>query len=105
MLSPVPKPTFNRRVPKQSKRNEFSKRIRKEIFDRDDGLCRVCRAPATQVHHVKYRSAGGRGVFTNGLSLCQKCHEDIHANRDKADFWRNIFAEMYGENYYKDEWD
>lgn len=105
MIRKVPKPRSKRRVPKQKNRNAFSEETRMKILDRDDGLCRVCKAPATQIHHVKFKSGGGRGVFTNGVSVCAKCHEEIHQSREKADHWRRTFEILYGKNYYKDGFD
>lgn len=105
MINPVPKPNHKRKAPKRSARGKFSEKVRMAILDRDDGLCRVCKRPAEEIHHVRFRSQAGRGVFTNGLSVCHHCHNDIHKDKEKADFWRNTFETLYGKDYYKDEWD
>lgn len=73
---------------------------------RDDGLCRVCGGIATQIHHVKPKSSSkGRGVLTNGMSVCNGCHDAIHRDNEKLKFWQNVFEKIYGPDYYKDEWD
>jgi hypothetical protein len=36
-------------------------------------------------HHVIYRSAGGLDVLNNLITLCRKCHDDIHAGRLKIE--------------------
>lgn len=32
-------------------------------------------------HHVIFKSAGGLDVLNNLITLCRKCHDDIHAGR------------------------
>ena len=36
-------------------------------------------APATHVHHRKYRSRGGSNRVVNLVALCEKCHRWCHA--------------------------
>ncbi len=104
-FNPTPKNPYKKRKPTRKQRGAFSTKTRQEILDRDDGLCRVCKGVASQIHHVKFKSGGGRGIFTNGLSCCQKCHAEIHNSGNKTKFWQGVFAEMYGLDYYKDDWD
>jgi len=104
-LSPVPKPVHRRRVPKQAKRNEFSKKVRDQIIERDQGKCRNCGGIGTEIHHVVFRSQGGRGVFTNGLLVCHHCHRRIHDHKILANKWKFLFEQEYGPDYYKDKWD
>jgi len=104
-FNPAPKPVHRRRKPTRRERGSFNKVTRDKIIDRDDGLCRVCKGLGTQHHHVMPKSRGGRGVFTNGLLVCQSCHADIHAHNDKLEHWQRQFEIAYGSDYYKDEWD
>lgn len=104
-FNPVPKPNFRRRKPKKKKRGAFDKEARQQIIDRDKGLCRCCGKQGSEIHHVKFKSSSGRGVFTNGMLVCQSCHIEIHQDFNLATFWRNKFKELYGDNYYKDDWD
>lgn len=105
MLRPVPKPNHKRSKPKRLNRNKFAKKVRQEILERDNYTCQQCGGIGEHIHHVKYRAQGGRGVFTNGLTLCNECHTLVHKNKDLSDKWESIFIERYGENFYKDEWD
>lgn len=104
-FSPVPKPDHKRRKPKKGNRGKFSAETRKAVIERDEGLCRVCRAPAGEIHHVMFKSRSGRGVYTNGLLVCQTCHSAIHASGDKTEFWQKLFERVYGPDYYKDSYD
>jgi 5-methylcytosine-specific restriction endonuclease McrA len=58
------------------------KLIRKLIHERDNHRCRVCnRRDGVDVHHLRYRSRGGKDVPSNLLCLCRICHADVHAWR------------------------
>lgn len=106
MIRPVPKKNYKRRKPTRKKRGEFDAKTRDDIVSRDEGLCRVCKRPAGQIHHVQPKGSGkGRGVFTNGMLVCQPCHTEIHADNGKLNFWKDVFSEMYGPDFYKDEHD
>jgi 5-methylcytosine-specific restriction endonuclease McrA len=102
----VPKPHHKRRIPKRLNRGKFSRETREKIFDRDEGLCRSCGALGTQIHHVKPKgSSFGRGVFSNGLTVCNACHTKIHKDNDLLQSWQRTFESIYGPDYFRDEWD
>ena len=105
MLRPVPKPVRKRSKPTRRQRNNFSQKVRQQIYERDNGLCQQCGSLGTEIHHVKFRSQGGRGVYSNGVLLCHSCHRKVHDNRELALQWQKHFESMYGKDYYKDEWD
>lgn len=52
--------------------------VRAEVKLRDGGRCRLCSAPGVDVHHVTYRSRGGKDETRNNVLLCRKCHADVH---------------------------
>lgn len=104
-MQAVPKPNFKRRVPKKSKRGNFSQSTRSLIASRDQGLCRLCGNKGESVHHVVYRSQSGRGVYTNGMTVCAICHEQIHRDKELSDYWFFVYRELYGDGFWKDEWD
>ena len=63
-MTVVAKPKHKRRIPKQSERNNFSEKVRKEIDARSNGICEYCHCKrATQRHHVFQNPEGG-GVYT-----------------------------------------
>lgn len=61
--------------------NEYERQnMRGTSVSNAQGLCVVClRAPATDRHHVVFRSAGGGDGPL--LSLCRDCHERAHQRR------------------------
>jgi len=66
------------------------RRLREAALDRDDGLCRRCRAagltaPASVVHHVRPVGEGGEPWDLGNLeSLCRACHESEHGRAPSA---------------------
>ena len=105
-MPPCPKPRHKRKVPKLKQRNDFSPDTKLRIAERSGGTCEWCgMALATDYHHVKFRSAGGRGVYTNGLHGCNRCHRMAHIDARTRREMEQKHISMYGEDYYKDEWD
>lgn len=100
-----PKPKHKRRKPKQSTRNEFKPKVRQQIYDRDNGLCRNCGGLGNQVHHIVYKSQMGRGVATNGMLVCSDCHDKMHKDKQLSYQWVKVFREEYGHDFHKDEFD
>lgn len=96
----VPKPNFQRRTPKKSVRGKFDRETRKRIMERDEGMCRQCGRPGDSIHHVKFRSQNGQGIFTNGMVVCNSCHTKIHQERDLQIYWQEKFEELYGSGYW-----
>lgn len=56
-------------------------RIRKQVFERSNGMCEICEAPAKHCHHMNYLS-----VFDEELgdlqALCAQCHKDQHSLKE-----------------------
>jgi hypothetical protein len=100
-----PKPSHSRRVKKKGDRGKFSKMVRDEVKEHFNDTCQVCGGKGIHLHHVCFRSQGGRGVFTNALLLCNGCHKEIHLNNDRALYWREAFKKKYGPLYYMDKED
>ena len=103
---PVPKPKFKRRVPTRKQRGRFSKKVREQILKDENYQCQSCGRRATQIHHVKPKGSGnGRGVYTNGMAVCNSCHTKIHDDNDLLRYWQRLYESEYGPDYYKDRWD
>lgn len=71
--------------------------VRKEIFERDGGICRMCGTlptwPTAEIHHIIYggdqRGMGGRRVHNvdEMVSLCRLCHLRAH---NRKGYWQPI---------------
>jgi len=40
--------------------------------------CEVCGKRAHHIHHIKYKSQGGKDTEDNIISLCLSCHQRAH---------------------------
>ena len=49
-----------------------------EYGEQDFIPCEHCGAKAVDIHHIKYRSQGGRDEISNLIALCRKCHDMAH---------------------------
>lgn len=63
--------------------------VRRAVYDRDQGTCRMCGSFATapHLHHVDYRSQGGRHVMENLVTLHFECHDRVHSQKN---LWQPI---------------
>jgi len=55
------------------------KKLKQETIDRDGGRCRKCHGCYCQeVHHIKYPKDFKDDCLENVISVCSKCHKEIH---------------------------
>ena len=64
----------------------YSFSSRKEaVRHRDNYTCQICKAKGKKesldVHHIIFRSQGGTDDENNLITLCKKCHNDIHTGK------------------------
>jgi 5-methylcytosine-specific restriction endonuclease McrA len=53
--------------------------ISRAVYQRDDWRCRHCRnREGLHPHHVYYKGLGGGDTLNNLLTLCWKCHRNVH---------------------------
>ncbi|MFA2817277.1 HNH endonuclease [Bacillus paranthracis] len=94
------------KAPSRKHRGDFSDKERERINDAFGGArCAECGSPYIEHHHAKFRSGSGRGVFRNGIPLCNEHHGMAHKIRSYADKWREYLQDKYGRYYYMDKWD
>jgi 5-methylcytosine-specific restriction endonuclease McrA len=57
--------------------------VRTLVIERDGHCCRMCGTwtEIPHVHHIIYRSQGGKDLPTNLVSLDLYCHERVHRNK------------------------
>lgn len=72
------------RMKKKRPKNPMPTGLRDAVIASDGGRCRSCRvSDALHVHHVMYRSQGGKHVASNLITLCHKCHDMVHSDKGK----------------------
>lgn len=59
---------------KRSKATDIPQKVKREVYERDNGLCIFCGKPGMPNAHVVPRSQGGLGVPQNIVTACSECH-------------------------------
>lgn len=72
-----------RKIENGTFRNGVDQDLRSSILYRDDHICALCHiqdpiAGRMQVHHIVPVSHGGSDECLNLITLCKKCHTNIH---------------------------
>jgi len=96
----VPKPSFNRRVPKRVNRGKFSAKTIKEIFERDGYKCVRCGSYHLESvpHHCIYKSQLGDNSKRNGVSICLTCHREAHTLKEVRKWFETWVEKNLDEN-------
>jgi hypothetical protein len=107
MMPAVPKPNHKRRVAKAGERNKFPAAVREKAKKHYNNTCQECGVQQRELHmhHVKLRSQGARGVFTNCLPVCNDCHKKLHADPKRMEVWQQAFENRFGKAYFMDATD
>lgn len=58
-----------------------NKDLRAKVLERDRLRCRNCLAGGGEIHHIIFRSHGGKDVEDNLVTLCKDCHAMAHGLR------------------------
>lgn len=80
----LPKPESRARTKRESSKAKLKAwlAVRREVLERDGYRCRACASRQdVDVHHIKFRSAGGANSTRNCCAQCRICHQDVHAYR------------------------
>lgn len=95
------------KIPLPSVRNAFSESQREKALEMFGTTCNdpTCSMPASELHHIIYRSQSGRGVWRNAVPLCISHHEKCHKDRRYSDMWREHRRQTFGQYFYMDKYD
>lgn len=91
--------------PKRGKRNQITAKEYEKAYEFYSGVCVMCGSPNIEMHHVKYRSQGGRGTWRNLMPLCKHHHEMAHSESAIDESVKALQVDKHGEHYYMDEHD
>lgn len=80
------------------KRVKVKKEIYQKVYQRDNGVCRLCGKANIELHHIRYRSERKDLINDekNCIMLCTECHQKVHSNKH---YWQPILLEMIGDMY------
>lgn len=68
---------------KRSKATDIPQKVKREVYERDNGLCIFCGKPGMPNAHVVPRSQGGLGVPKNIVTACVECHRRFDSTTDR----------------------
>lgn len=87
---------------KRTRALDISKAVKQRVYQRDGGLCVICRRPGAPNAHYVSRAQGGLGIDENILTLCSDCHRAYDQSPMREHIKRDLTA--YLRSKYKD-WD
>ena len=59
--------------------NYAGRNFRAKVLWRDKYKCQHCKVITNlHAHHIRYKSQGGTDTVQNGITLCEKCHKELH---------------------------
>jgi len=44
--------------------------------------CEVCASDSVDIHHIKFKSQGGKDEIDNLIALCRNCHNKAHNSKE-----------------------
>ncbi len=53
-----------------------------DFCEQDIILCENCNAVAVDIHHVVFKSQGGKDEIKNLIALCRNCHTLAHEKKE-----------------------
>lgn len=77
--------------PKGERSNDVPIEVRADVYIRDKARCRYCGTPSASLHHIVYRSQGGKHEERNLICLCQTHHDLMHSDKG---YWMPILQEV-----------
>jgi 5-methylcytosine-specific restriction endonuclease McrA len=78
---PKKPPRIVDRIQRKADLAKQERECRQAVRARDKGRCRIpnCKCPSHHLHHIVYRSHGGKCQTSNVVSLCGRHHGFVHA--------------------------
>ncbi len=93
--------TFPKLNKPKKKNHEPPMSVRDRVGKRDHGRCQFpgCECSASSLHHIIFRSQGGRNDEENLVSLCPYHHTISKDSPHQSDMWRRYWEEWSQKRY------
>lgn len=84
---------------KRTKACSIPPKVKRKVYDRDDGKCIFCGRFGLPEAHIVPRSHGGLGIEQNIVTVCRECHDRMDNSTDRE--WmirqaKEYMVQMYG---------
>lgn len=96
---------------RRTKALQIPMKVKRKVFERDNGCCIWCGMPGDPVCHYIAKSQGGKGIEQNILTGCYKCHtafdqsDQRYAYREIArDYLMSKYPDWKEEELYYKKW-
>ncbi|WP_245595192.1 HNH endonuclease [Fictibacillus gelatini] len=93
------------KIPHKKKRGEISKTDYEKALLHYGGGCAETGNIQIEMHHIVFRSQGGRGGWRNLVPLSKEFHTKCHTDREYAEYWRREHEKKFGPHFMKDRFD
>ena len=91
--------------PKQKERNRIKEEDYNKAIEVWGSTCFCGSSQGLEMHHVVYRSQGGRGGWRNLILLCDSHHEKAHQDYEFRKHLEIIRKREVGNHFWCDKWD
>lgn len=72
----------------------MNKKLRLAVLKRDDFQCQCCgNTRNLELHHIVFRSQGGKDQLDNLVTLCNRCHARAHREKEWRKHWERWIKE------------
>lgn len=82
----IDKPVYYHMKNKSSKRakaTDIPMKVKKKVYERDNGLCIICGKRGAPNSHYISRNDGGLGIPENVVTMCENCHHNFDNGKDE----------------------
>ena len=80
---------------KRTKALDIPQKVKDAVWERDHHRCILCGSTQAMPNaHVVSRAQSGRGIETNVVTLCQKCHRLVDQSTQRKYLMQEIYAYM-----------
>lgn len=83
---------------KRTKACQIPPKVKRKVYDRDDGKCIFCGKYGLPEAHIVSRAQGGLGVEKNIVTVCRECHDRMDNSTDRD--WMVTLAKEYIIRHY-----
>lgn len=93
-----------RKKPKQKDRTRIKAKDYNKTIEVFGDMC-FCGNPRIELHHIRFRSSGGKGTWRNLIGLCKQHHTLAHTDNQYRRHLEIQRMRMFGEFYWCDAHD